>query len=106
MDNSMQARIEELERENQELRDELNNLEVSVSDSLEVINVLQNKLKTEQNEKAKVEEVLGMEIEAITSKFDLLSQQYNDLVQNLSTNFSDQSVTSLVQKSRIKTNLR
>ena len=102
----MQARIEELERENQELRDELNNLEVSVSDSLEVINVLQNKLKTEQNEKAKVEEVLGMEIEAITSKFDLLSQQYNDLVQNLSTNFSDQSVTSLVQKSRIKTNLR
>ena len=106
MDNSMQARIEELERENQELRDELNNLEVSVSDSLEVINLLQNKLKTEQNEKAKVEEVLGMEIEAITSKFDLLSQQYNDLVQNLSTNFSDQSVTSLVQKSRIKTNLR
>ena len=102
----MQARIEELERENQELRDELNNLEVSVSDSLEVINLLQNKLKTEQNEKAKVEEVLGMEIEAITSKFDLLSQQYNDLVQNLSTNFADQSVTSLVQKSRIKTNLR
>ena len=106
MDNSMKLRIEELERENQELRDELNNLEVSVSDSLEVIDLLQNKLKTEQNEKAKIEEVLGMEIEAITSKFDLLSQQYNDLVQNLSTNFSDQSVTSLVQKSRIKTNLR
>ena len=102
----MKLRIEELERENQELRDELNNLEVSVSDSLEVIDLLQNKLKTEQNEKAKIEEVLGMEIEAITSKFDLLSQQYNDLVQNLSTNFSDQSVTSLVQKSRIKTNLR
>ena len=102
----MKLRIEELERENQELRDELNNLEVSVSDSLEVIDLLQNKLKTEQNEKAKIEEVLGMEIEAITSKFDLLSQQYNDLVQNLSTNFADQSVTSLVQKSRIKTNLR